>query len=250
MKNFEFLLNQVENDLYMLCDQDDVWKKEKVEKSVEKIQKENLDLVFGDLEIVDENLNTINKSYNKYRHFDKKIEKCLNSYKLQYLYNCITGCTIISRKKFLTEILPLPTESKYVIHDYWIGLVVGLKGKIGYLKEPYILYRQHGNNQVGTSRASDKYKKVSQIRDISIEMRIGTFETYVKNEDVFPDKLKEQNKKALQYFKMLKTKKHINFKDWGIFYKLYKDETFKIFIKHFIVLNLPIIIEPIFWIKK
>ena len=59
VRNFEFLLEKVENDLYMLSDQDDVWKKEKVEKSVEKLKNEELDLVFGDLEVVDENLNTI-----------------------------------------------------------------------------------------------------------------------------------------------------------------------------------------------
>ena len=37
IKNFEFLLKQVENDLYMLSDQDDVWKKEKNKKTIEKL---------------------------------------------------------------------------------------------------------------------------------------------------------------------------------------------------------------------
>lgn len=234
----------------MLCDQDDVWKKEKVEKSVEKLEKDNLDLVFGDLEIVDENLNTINKSYNKYRHFDKKIEKCCDSYKLQYLYNCITGCTLLSKKKFLPQILPLPTDSKYMIHDYWIGLVISLKGKIGYLNEPYILYRQHGNNQVGTTRASKKVQTLSELRNISLDMRIGTFETYINNEQIFPEVLKELNKQSIDYFKMLKTKKHINFKGWRTFYRLYKNETFSIFLKHFIVLNIPIILEPFYFFKS
>ena len=250
VKNFEFLLNKVENNLYMLCDQDDVWKKEKVEKSVQKLKDENLDLVFGDLEIVDENLNTINKSYNDYRHFSKKIEKYCNSYKLEYLYNCITGCTILSKKKFLQAILPIPTVSKYMIHDYWIGIVIALNGKIGYLKEAYILYRQHGNNQVGTTKASNKYKKISQIRDISLDMRIGTFETYVENERIFPESLKQLNKKALDYFKMLKTKKYINFKGWNIFNTLYKYESPKIFLKHFFVLNMPILVAPLNTIKN
>ena len=84
VKNFEFLLKQVENNLYMLCDQDDVWKKEKIEKTVEKLEKENLDLVFGDLEVVDEKLNTIHKSYNKYMHMENKIKTYINDYKLQY----------------------------------------------------------------------------------------------------------------------------------------------------------------------
>ena len=36
IKNFEFLLKQVENEYYMLSDQDDVWLPEKIEKSLEK----------------------------------------------------------------------------------------------------------------------------------------------------------------------------------------------------------------------
>ena len=210
VKNFEFLLNKVENELYMLCDQDDVWKKEKVEKTVEKLQKENLDLVFGDLEVVDEKLNTIKKSYNEYMHLSRKIEKYTSSYKLQYIYNCMTGCTMLSKKEFLPEVLPLPTNSKYMIHDYWIGLIIALKGKVGYLKEPYILYRQHGNNQVGISKASHKFTTIYQVRELSIDIKLGIFETYVKNEKVFPEALRKQNVQAYEYFKMLKTKKYIN----------------------------------------
>ncbi len=75
IKNFEFLLKNVENELYMLSDQDDVWKEEKIEKSVEKLKTENLDLVFGDLEVVDENLNTIYESFNEYMKLDRKIKK-------------------------------------------------------------------------------------------------------------------------------------------------------------------------------
>ena len=97
IRNFEFLLKKVSNELYMLSDQDDVWEKEKIEKSVAKLEKENLDLVFGDLEVVDENLKTIYKSFNKYMKIDRKIKKYIGDYRLQYLYNCITGCTIAKK---------------------------------------------------------------------------------------------------------------------------------------------------------
>ena len=83
---------------------------------------------------------------------ERKINKCLGNYKLQYLYNCMTGCTILSKKKYLEKILPLPANSKYMPHDYWIGLMVSLNGKVGYIKEKYIKYRQHGNKQIGTGR--------------------------------------------------------------------------------------------------
>ena len=72
VKNFEFLLNyekeQEDSSIYMLCDQDDVWKEEKVERSLEKLKEGNYDLVFGDLEVIDENLNTKLKSYNDFMH--------------------------------------------------------------------------------------------------------------------------------------------------------------------------------------
>ena len=250
VKNFEFLLKQVENDLYMLSDQDDVWKKEKIEKSVEKIEKENLDLVFGDLEVVDENLNTLYKSYNRYMHLIHKIKKYQKDYRLQYLYNCMTGCTIISRKNWIDKVLPFPTNSKYMIHDYWLGLVIALNGKVGYIEEPYILYRQHGKNQVGSKKASKTSSKLEEVRNISINTRIGTFETYVMHEEIFDEKLKKQNKKALEYFKMLKNKKNFNFKKWSIFFKLYKYESFSQYIKNFMVLNLPWIVKIVFDLKN
>ena len=249
IKNFEFLLKNVKNDLYMLSDQDDVWKSEKIEKAVEKLRTENLDLVFGDLEVVDENLNTIYKSFDKYMKVDRKINKCIGNYKLQYLYNCITGCTILSKKEFLKEILPLPTDSKYMLHDYWIGLIVSLHGKIGYINETYIKYRQHGNNQVGTGKQTYKFKKLNQVRDLFIDVKLGIFTTYVQNENRFPEKLKKQNRQALDYYNMLKNKQNFNFVGWSIFYKLYKEETFLYFIENFIILNIPILAKIIFSIR-
>lgn len=249
IKNFEFLLRNVENDIYMLSDQDDVWKEQKIEKAVEKLKNENLDLVFGDLEVVDENLNTLYDSFNKFMKLDRKIEKYIDSYKLQYLYNCITGCTIISRKKLIDKILPLPNNSKYMVHDYWMGLMVALNGKIGYIKETYIKYRQHGNNQVGIEKKSHKFKELEQVRNLFIEVKLGIFTAYVQNEEKFPEKLKKQNKKALEYYQMLKNKKNFNFKGWGIFYKLYKTETFMYFVENFAILNLPFLTKIIFSIR-
>lgn len=249
VKNFEFLLKQVESDLYMLSDQDDVWKKEKIEKTVEKLETENLDLVFGDLEVVDENLNTICKSYNQYMHLSRKIEKYSKDYRLQYLYNCMTGCTILSKKEYLDKILPLPTNSKYMIHDYWIGLIISLNGKVGYLKEPYILYRQHGNNQVGVVKASHQLSKLGQVRDLSIEMKLGVFETYIQQERIFPENLRKQNREIVQYLQILKTKKNINFRGWSTFYKMFQTESMRQFVLNFMVLNMPIIIKPIFKIR-
>lgn len=250
VKNFEFLLTKVENEIYALSDQDDVWNNDKVEKTYKKLKEEDADLVFTDLEIVNEKLKTINSSFNDYMFLSRKIKKYYKDYRLQYLYNCITGCTLMSKKKYLEKIIPIPMDSKYVIHDTWIGLIVALNGKIAYLDEATIKYRQHGNNQVGSNHTSHKYTKLNQVRELFIEVKYQLFNTYVKNSIIFTKDLQKQNEKALKYFEILKNKKYINFRGWNVFYKLYKTETFKYYIENFIILNLPILASIPFKLRR
>lgn len=249
VKGIEFLLKKVKSNYYMLADQDDVWLPIKVEKSIETLKKENADLVFGDLEVVDQDLKTMYPSFGDFMLLNRKINKYINSYKVNYLYNCVTGCTVLSKKEFIEKILPIPTESKYLIHDHWIGLVVALNGKLAYMPEKYIKYRQHGNNQIGTDKISHKFKKLDQVRELFINVKLGVFGTYVANNEKFPKELQELNLKALEYFKMLQKKKNFNFKNWHIFYELYKNETFNYCVLNFIIMNLPFIGRGLFNIR-
>lgn len=249
VKNFEFLLSKVENEIYALSDQDDVWLPEKIEKTYNKLIQTRSDLVFTDLEVVNEKLETIYPSYNDYMLLSRKIKKYKNSYLMQYLYNCITGCTVMSKKKFLDKIIPIPIDSKYVIHDTWIGLIVSLYGKIEYLDEKTIKYRQHGNNQVGTDKISHKFRKLDDVRNLFLDVKLKLFTTYVNNEKVFPEVLKKQNINALEYFKMLQTKKYLNIKKWNVFYKLYKTETFMYILENFCIFNLPSVTKIPFGIR-
>ena len=239
VKNFEFLLSKVGNEIYALSDQDDVWFPEKVEHTYNKLKETDSDLIFTDLEVVDQNLKTLYPSFNDYMKLTRKIKKYKQDYRLQYLYNCVTGCTLMSKKKFIDLILPLPTLSKYAIHDTWIACTVVNNGKVEYLEEKTIKYRQHGNNQVGTDKISHGFKTLEQVRELFLEVKLGLFETYVKNDRIFNENLKKENKEALEYFQMIKNKKYFNFKKWNIFHRLYKNETFSYYIINFFIMNLP-----------
>ena len=249
VKNIDFLLKQVKSPYYMLADQDDYWLPEKAEKSLEKLNQQNADLVFGDLDVVDKSLETIYPSFNDYMLLTRKINKYIDSYKVNYLYNCVTGCTVLAKKETVKKILPLPTNSKYLIHDHWIGLMVSLNGKLAYMPEKYIKYRQHGNNQVGTEKISHGFKKLEQVRELFIDVKLGVFGTYVKNKEKFPKELQKQNEDAYEYFKMLTKKKYFNFRGWTTFHKLYKTETFMYYIENFMIMNMPVISKGIFNIR-
>lgn len=232
-KNFEFLLRQVESKFYMLSDQDDVWLPEKIEKTIQKQKETGADLVFGDLEVVNEKLETIYPSFGDFMLLNRKINKYIGSYKVNYLYNVVTGCTILSTKEFIEKILPFPTDSKYLIHDHWIGIVIALNGKLAYMPEKYIKYRQHGNNQVGTNKISHNFQELEQVRELFINVKLGVFGTYVKHKEIFPEKLQKQNEKAYKYFQDIQKKKNFILR-WGYFMNYIKQKQLFIIYENFI----------------
>ena len=249
VKNIEFLLNKVTSSVFMLADQDDFWMKEKIKKSYELLKNSNSDLVFTDLEVVDKDLNTIYPSFNDYMLLTRKINKCLDNNRLNYLYNCVTGCTICAKSKIIKDILPLPNNSKFVIHDYWIGIITSLNGKVSYLPDKTIKYRQHENNQVGTEKISHGFTKFEQVREWFIEVKLGIFIVFKENKEKFPIELQELTQKSYEYFSMLKNKKYFNFKYWSVFHELYKTEKLLYYLENFLIFNMPFIAKFLFKIR-
>lgn len=248
--NFEFLLKNVTSDYFMFSDQDDIWKKDKIEKSINKLKEESSGLVYTDLEIVDEKLNVIYPSYWKYKQIYKKIIK-YNNFEALYLNNFVTGCTILAKSKYIKDILPLPRNSKFVLHDYWTALIISAKDKISYVEEPTIQYRQHKNNRVGSSRKSDQLENFEDLRNLFIKVKIEHFEVFKENiEKIKTKEISKYTNEALKYFENLKKVKYINLKNWNLFFRLYKYEEFRYTIQNFIILNIPILGKLAFKIKK
>ena len=244
IRNFELLMTKVKDPYYMLSDQDDVWYEDKIEKSFKRLNEENADLVFTDLEVVNENLKTVNMSFYTMMEKKAKIDKSINKKEFEYLYNSVTGCTILAKSYMIYNILPIPKNSKYVIHDSWIGLITSLNGKIVFLNEPTIKYRQHGDNQIGTKKR--KYESFDEMRNLFISVKLDLFKTYIENNEKFPEYLKQLNIKGKKYFERIKSKKYFNFYGWNIFHKLYKNEKFSYYMKNFIIMNFPLVGKLIF----
>ncbi len=250
IKNFEFLLNKVESKYYMFSDQDDIWKEDKIEKSIKTLEDTESDLVYSDLEVVDENLKVTYESYWKLKGIYKKIKK-YNNFESLYLNNFVTGCTMLSKKELINKFLPLPNTSKYVLHDYWISLIISQTGKITYIEEPLIKYRQHKNNKIGSKKRSDEIKTLDEIRSLFIDVKKQHFKVFIDNENKFENEnIRKLNKKSLAYYEMLETKHNINFKEWGLFFRLYKYEEFNYKMQNFIILNIPILARFLFKLKK
>lgn len=164
-ENFYNLLDMADAEYIALCDQDDFWESDRLEKSLKAIQrlekrygKETPILVHSDLEIVDENLNSQNKKMseltgiNETIKYAKKESKYLytisteKSFSRYLVENNITGNTVIINKALL-DIYKRPKVS--FMHDWWLGLIAFTFGKVGFLNECLVKYRQHESNELG-----------------------------------------------------------------------------------------------------
>ncbi|MGN0362115.1 MAG: glycosyltransferase family 2 protein [Bilifractor sp.] len=156
-KNFACILHWVRENYnfpyYMFSDQDDVWLPDKIQVSVEKIKsaERSFDgpvLIHTDLIVVDKDLHTLGESFFRYRALDPD-KRDLRHLLIQ---NNITGCTMLWNKK-LNDIVDL-SGGGAAMHDWWMALAACCFGRIDFVEEPTILYRQHGDNVVGAMKVN------------------------------------------------------------------------------------------------
>ncbi len=205
--SFETLLKYAfENsdaDYFMFCDQDDVWNQNKVELTLqkmyemEKLYKNTPILVHTDLEVVDENLHTINPSFMKLQNLNEKKNR-LNNLLIQ---NTITGCTAMINRDLAK--LCLPMSSNAIVHDWWVGLVASYFGKIGYLQQSTIKYRQHTSNTIGAKGFDIGFVLKSISKKVSLGRNISQSKGFFQQ---FKNELDEDTIEMLQEFISLEQK--------------------------------------------
>lgn len=70
----------------------------------------------------------------------------------------IPGCTMLFNKALMKELHKY--KPNYItMHDNWVHLVcLAVGGRVVADNEAYILYRQHGNNAVGSTPKTVRYR--------------------------------------------------------------------------------------------
>lgn len=176
--NFFYLMSQVEAPYYMFCDQDDVWKKKKIElthnKMLELEKKDEKDvpcLAFTELEVVDWNRDIISNTMSQFQGLDCS-KTSINRLLMQ---NVVTGCTVEINRVLRDMGLVYRDADAIIMHDWWLSLIAAAYGRIEFLNVPTIEYRQHGDNSVGALAIhSRKYlaKRLHQASAIREALRL------------------------------------------------------------------------------
>ena len=155
-KNFLSMLERVDAPYYMFCDQDDVWLPEKIERTFHVMRQAEIAgptdtpiLIHTDLTVVDEDKNVINPSFWNYSRI---YPQWFTNYIDYAALNPVTGCTMLFNAK-AKAIIKRPYDLA-TMHDAWVTFsVAAVNGIIESVKEPTILYRQHGHNTLGAKDA-------------------------------------------------------------------------------------------------
>ena len=149
--HFLHLLSRFQDEQYiMFCDQDDVWHRDKVRKTLAKMQELEAGtdipaMVHTDLRVVDADLRLISPSFWHYSSLDGK-RLALNQLLVQ---NTVTGCTVMINRSLARCVCSAIPEEGILMHDWWIALLASVCGRADALNEATMDYRQHGNNGVG-----------------------------------------------------------------------------------------------------
>ncbi len=134
----------------MFADQDDVWQPDKIERTLAAMgaaeSREPPDtpvLVHTDLTVVDEQLHVIHRSFWAFAGIDPDG----STLRRIIVRNVATGAATMVNRALRKLADPIPPDA--VLHDWWIACVAAAFGRIAAVREPTILYRQHGSNVVG-----------------------------------------------------------------------------------------------------
>jgi len=212
-KSFELLMNHAlhMNAKYiMFCDQDDIWLSNKIAKTyakIKRIEKEypNLPLlIHSDLSVTNRDLHVIENSFWKYQNIDPS-KDTLNRL---LLHNTMTGCTMMINRTLAKKVNIIPQEA--IMHDWWIALVASAFGKIGYINEPLILYRQHEANDTGAKCYSLNYAIKKLFQNPSFEKYIKQSKAFLEMyENDLDDKTREMLKSFSNFHSLNKIQKVI-----------------------------------------
>lgn len=198
------------SDYFSFADQDDVWDRDKLSKSLKKMKeiegREGLPAaVFSDVRLTDSELHLLAPSYFKASGL-KKDELHFSSLLME---NKAIGGTLLinsslARLQWKAENREGGYPKRAKMHDWWFALMAVSLGRVGFLSEATESYRQHGGNVVGGEGFFNYVRaRLSSLGEIRGRLR----ENMLQGEaflSYFAEELSEDNKAILRDFISLK----------------------------------------------
>lgn len=165
--NFLSLMAQDEAAYSALCDQDDLWRPDKLARCMDALQAAEARfgagtplLVHHDCRVVDRDGRVLHESFFRHQGWDGEA----NTLPRLLVQNNVTGCTCVMNAALRRLVAARAQAEKLFMHDWFIALTAAAFGKICYVGEPLADYRQHDSNVMGASRKTLPQRGLTALR--------------------------------------------------------------------------------------
>jgi glycosyltransferase involved in cell wall biosynthesis len=153
VENFSKALQQATGDVLFLCDQDDVWRPDKLALMATRFDNDpKLLLLHSDARLVDAQGVSLGGSLFDALRLTSEEKRTIHdgrAFEVVLRRSFVTGATAALRRELTGMALPVAPDW---IHDEWLTAVAAAFGPMDFIDEPLIDYRQHDANQIGMRR--------------------------------------------------------------------------------------------------
>lgn len=161
-----------EYDYFCLCDQDDIWEQNKIEKQISSARNLSCSaLIYSNLRIMDET----GKLHEKMSEIQQiELDNPANIF-FNQIY--VWGNTVMINKKMLAETSFPDDLGNGLSHDHYLAFQAASCGRVFYIEEPLVRYRRSSNN---VSDMPHKYNILSAIKKL-IKSRHELISSHAQN---------------------------------------------------------------------
>ncbi|WP_281337302.1 glycosyltransferase family 2 protein [Flavobacterium eburneipallidum] len=199
-KNFEKAISLCSGDYIFLSDQDDIWKKNKIQKTVAIFnQNPNAEGVFSNADLIDQNNDPIESLtiWESVFFLEKELPKPIDYFNiLSKNGNIATGATMCIKSSIKEFIFPF---DGCILHDERIANILALRKSLFYSTENLISYRIHDKQQIGMKNI-DRIIQKNRLKRIILDLDKPV--TFTEYRHLF-------KKKYLKFKKAKKFQNHI-----------------------------------------
>jgi glycosyltransferase involved in cell wall biosynthesis len=133
--NFETAITRCQGRWIAPCDQDDIWLPHKLSTLAGELGAGRSVLAYGDSELMDEHGHALHQ-----RLSDRMRRFSTDDPVPFWFANNVTGHAMLFERDLLAHALPFPT---HLFHDWWLAYVAASTGRISYVDQCLVRYRQH-----------------------------------------------------------------------------------------------------------
>lgn len=170
---FEHLLRNGPIDVpVFLCDQDDRWAPDKMQRLLTHIESGS-DAVFSAMRVVDEDGVVLRE---RFLGHEPTPDSLTPAHLL--VMNCVSGAALAISPRTVDAALPFPARRLRGWHDQWLAAVAARIGQVDYVSDPLVDYTTHGGQVVGlglrsidVQRFRDYLGRISNGRHLLPDLR-------------------------------------------------------------------------------